>query len=214
MSEIFREIDEELRRDNFAKLWRDYGKYVIALAVLAVLATAGIVEWRDFQLKQRQEEGMRYAAALDLAQKGKNAEAADAFAQIARESSAGRAVMARLEEAALRAKSGDADKAVALYDGIAQDGGVNQVYRDFANLLAARYSFNKADPTSIVARLKPLTTADNAWHATALELTAAAQLKAGNRQEALASYTKLADDLTAPQGVRQRATEMVAVLHQ
>lgn len=214
MSEIFREIDEELRRDNFVKLWRDYGKYVIALAVLAVLATAGVVEWRDFQLKQRQEEGVRYAAALDLVQKGKDAEAADAFAQIAREASAGRAVMARLEEAALRAKSGDADKAVALYDALAKDGSVDQVYRDLATLLAARYSFDKAEPSAIVARLKPLTEANNPWHATALELTAAAQLKAGDKAAALASYKRLADDLLAPQGVRTRATEMVAVLHQ
>lgn len=214
MSEIFREIDEELRRDNFVKLWRDYGKYVIALAVLAVLATAGVVEWRDFQLKQRQEEGVRYAAALDLVQKGKDAEAADAFAQIAREASAGRAVMARLEEAALRAKTGDTDKAVALYDALAKDGGVAQAYRDLATLLAARYSFDKADPASIVARLRPLTDEDNPWHATALELTASAQLKAGDKTAALASYKRLADDLKAPQGVRTRATEMVAVLHQ
>src|SRR5690349_4862887 len=34
MSDIFREIDEELRRDNIAKLWQRYGKYVIGLAVL------------------------------------------------------------------------------------------------------------------------------------------------------------------------------------
>ena len=41
MSDIFREIDEELRRDNFAKLWERYGQYLIGLAVLIVLITAG-----------------------------------------------------------------------------------------------------------------------------------------------------------------------------
>ena len=214
MSEIFREIDEELRRDNIVKLWREYGKYVIGLAVLAVVATLGIVKWQDFKLEQRREEGVRYAAALDLAQKGKDAEAADAFAQIAHEVGGGRAVMARLEEAALRAKAGDTDKAVALYDALADDGGVDKVYRDLASLLAARYSFDKADPAAIIARLKPLTEGDNPWQATALELTAAAQLKAGDKAAALATYTRLADDLKAPQGVRTRATEMVAVLHQ
>lgn len=214
MSEIFREIDEELRRDNLVKLWQDYGKYLIGLAVVVVVVTAGVVEWRAYQLKERQDEGVRYAAALELAQKGKDAEAADGFTQIAREASAGRAVLARLEEAALRAKAGERDKAVAVYDALAQDTSVAQAYRDLALLLSARYSFDAAEPSAIIARLKPLTDAANPWHATAIELTAAAQLKAGNKQDALASYKRLADDLDAPQGLRTRATEMVAVLNQ
>ena len=54
MSDIFREIDEELRRDNFFKLWQRYGKYVIALAVVAVAITGLVVGWREYQLRQRQ----------------------------------------------------------------------------------------------------------------------------------------------------------------
>ena len=37
MSDIFREIDEELRRDNLLKLWQRYGRYVIGVVVLALL---------------------------------------------------------------------------------------------------------------------------------------------------------------------------------
>ena len=33
VSDIFREIDEELRRDNLLKLWSQYGRYIIAVAV-------------------------------------------------------------------------------------------------------------------------------------------------------------------------------------
>ena len=43
LSDIFREIDEELRRDSLAQLWKKYGHYVIGLAVLIVIATAAIV---------------------------------------------------------------------------------------------------------------------------------------------------------------------------
>ena len=31
VSDIFREIDDELRRDNLLKLWSRYGKYIIAV---------------------------------------------------------------------------------------------------------------------------------------------------------------------------------------
>ena len=37
MGDIFREIDEELRHDHYAKLWQTWGKYVIAAAVALAL---------------------------------------------------------------------------------------------------------------------------------------------------------------------------------
>ena len=64
----------------------------------------------------------------------------------------------------------------------------------------------------MIARVAPLTSATNPWHPTALELTALAQLKTGNKVEARAVYQRIADDLAAPQGLRARAAEMAAAL--
>jgi hypothetical protein len=212
VSDIFQEVDEELRRENFAKLWARYGKYVIALAVVIVLATAGVTQWRQYQLRQRQTEGVRYAAALDLARQGKEKDAADAFATIARQASGGHATLARLEEAAIKSRSGDIAGAIAVYDTLANDGSLDPLYRDVATLLWAQASLKSGDPQAIIARAAPLTSADAPWHPTALELTALAQLKAGDRSAARATYQRIADDLSAPQGLRARATEMVAAL--
>ncbi len=41
MADIFREIDEEVRRDKAAELWKKYGWVVTALAVLVVVGVAG-----------------------------------------------------------------------------------------------------------------------------------------------------------------------------
>ena len=213
MSDIFREIDEELRRDNFFKLWQRYGKYVIAFAIVAVAVTALAVGWREYQSRERQAEGVRYAAALDLARQGKDKDAADAFAAMAQSVGGGRAVLARLEAAALRAKSGDSDGALAIYDEVAKSGSAEQTYRDLATLLAARLMVDK-DPKDAAQRLLPLTDAKSPWHATALELTAIADLKEGDKTAARATYQRLADDLGAPQGLRARAAEMVAALGQ
>jgi hypothetical protein len=212
VSDIFQEIDEELRRENFAKLWARYGKYVIVLAVVLVLATAGVVQWRHYQQHQREAEGARYVGALNLAQQGKDKDAADAFAALARDSGGGRATLARLQEAALKARAGDTAGAIAAYDALANDGSAEPVFRDVATLLAAQYGLKDGEPKAIIAKLAPLTGADNPWHPSALELTALAQLKAGDRTAARATYQRLADDLTAPQGLRARATEMLTAL--
>ncbi len=212
MSDIFQEVDEELRRENLAKLWARYGKYVYALAVLLVLATLAVTQWRHYQLHQREAEGARYIAALNLARQGKDQDAVAAFAAIARQASGGHATLARFEDAALKARAGDVDGAVAIYAALAADGSVDSVYRDVATLLAAQYGLKSGEPTAIIAKLAPLTSADNPWHPSALELTALAELKSGDRAAARTTYQRLADDLAAPQGLRARAAEMLTAL--
>ena len=45
MSDIFTEVDEEVRREQLKKLWERYGNYAIALAFLVVAAVAA---WRAY----------------------------------------------------------------------------------------------------------------------------------------------------------------------
>lgn len=212
MSDIFQEVDEDLRRENYAKLWARYGKYVIALAVLLVVAVAGVTQWRSYREHQREAEGGRYASALELARQGKDKEAAESFAAIARQASGGHAVLARLEEGAAKARSGDVEGAVAAFDALAADAAIEPIYRDLATLLAAQYGLKNGDPKAIIAKLAPLTAADNPWHPSALELTAVAQLKGGDKAAARTTYQHLADDLSAPSGLRARAAEMITAL--
>jgi len=212
MSDIFREIDEELRRDNFAKLWERYGQYVVGLAVIIVLATAGTVGWREYQARVQRAESIRYAAAVELVQKNELARAADDFAALARTAGGGQATLARLQEAALRARAGDEAAAIAAYKAIAGDSSVDTVYRDLATLLAALHEMHSDDPKAIIGEIARLTGPGNPWRPSALEITALAHLRAGERNEARDIYKSLADDLTAPQGLRARAAEMSAAL--
>jgi hypothetical protein len=211
VSDIFREIDEELRRDNLLKLWSRYGRYIVALAVVALVIAGGVVAWRDHQLSERRAQSARYAGALALARAGKTAEAAIVFAAIAHEGG-GYSVLASLEDAALLAKSGDRQGAVAAYDRIAEASGVDPAFRDLAILLSVMQSPPDADAKAAIARLAPLTAPGSPWRPSAVELTAAARLQLGDKKGALVLYKSLADDLAAPRGLRARAAEMAAAL--
>ena len=209
VSEIFREIDEELRRDNLLKLWQRYGRYIIAAVVVAVAIAAGVAAWRNHQLSLRQAQSVRYQAALSLLRAGKNADAAKMFATIGDENG-GYGRLAAFEAADLTAKN-DAKAATAAYDKIASSDASPEL-RDAAMLMAVMNGFADTDPKAVIDRLQPLTATGNPWRASALELTAAAKLKAGDKPGALDIYKKLADDLAAPEGTRKRAAEMAAVL--
>ncbi|MDE2228842.1 MAG: tetratricopeptide repeat protein [Alphaproteobacteria bacterium] len=212
MSDIFREIDEELRKENFAKLWARYGRWVIVAAVLVVVVTAIGVGWREYRQQQSASEGTRFAAALDLVRDGKDKDAADAFAAIAQHAGGGHAMLARMEEAALRARTGDADGALVIYDRLAADSSLDPVYRNAATLLAARTALDKGDAAGAMHRLKPLTDGASPWHPFAIELMAFAQLKSGDSAGARKNFQQLADDPNAPPGARQRAARMITAL--
>ena len=211
MSDIFREIDEELRRENLLKLWSRYGKYVILVAVLAVVIAGAITAWRSHQASERRAQSGRYSAALALVRDGKNADAARLFAALAQEGG-GYGLLASFEEAELLAKDGDRKGAVAAYDRLAASSGLDREFRDLAVLLSVTHGLPDDDPKVAVERLQRLTENGNPWRASALELTAAAKLKAGDRNGALDIYKMLADDLSAPQRLRARAAEMAAAL--
>jgi hypothetical protein len=212
LSDIFQEVDEDLRHDKWLRLWKQYHNYMIGLAALIIVATAGVTYWRHHDQQQREAEGLRSALALDDARAGKLAEAADALNSLATSAHAGRAVVARLEAAALRARAGDEAAAIAAYDAIAKDASVDPIYRDLATVLWGLHAVETVDPQAILDRLAPVSNPDNPWHSSAIEVTAIVHLKAGDRAAARTDYQKLADDLTAPRGLRARAAQMVAAL--
>jgi len=211
VSDIFREIDEELRRDNLLKLWSRYGRYIIAIAVFALVVAGGIVAWRDHQLSERRAQSTRYAAALTLARDGKEADAVKVFAAIADEGG-GYAILASFEEAALLAKSGDREAAAAAYDRIAAASELDSNLRGLAVLLSVMQRMPDADPHTTIDRLAPLTASDNPWRPSAIELTALARLKSGDKTGALDLFKSLADDPATPQSLRARAAEMTVAL--
>jgi hypothetical protein len=211
VSEIFREIEEELRRDNLRQLWSRYGRYVIAVAVAAIVVAGAVVAWRGHQADERRAQAGRYSGALALVRAGQDAGAAKLFAILAKEGG-GYSVLAAFEEAELLAKKGDNKAAIAAYDHLAGSSGIDPELRDLAVLLSVTHGLPEEDANAAITRLQPLTLSGKPWRASALDLTAAAKLKAGDRSGALEIYKQLADDLTAPQALRARAAEMAAAL--
>ena len=45
MSDIFQEVDEEVRREQLKKLWDRYGNFVVAALILVVV---GVAAWRGY----------------------------------------------------------------------------------------------------------------------------------------------------------------------
>lgn len=212
MTDFIREVQEDLQRDRAVKLWRRF-RYPLLGLVLAIIAAVVVVVVLEGAGKARREaEAARFAEAMAALDAGKGAEAATAFAALAKESEGGYVALAQLREADALAKAGDQAGALAALDALSKDARVDRPYRDLANLLAVERLVDSAPPEDIDSRLAPLLTPNSPWHAVASELKAASELRAGRNDAARATLNALVDDPSTTTGVRFRARELLDAL--
>ena len=210
MSDIFREVDEEVRREQLKKLWDRWGNYAIAAAVVVVLAIAAWRAWSYWEMKKAQEAGTAFEAALASAQAGKHEEAEAAFAKIAADSPSGYRMLARMREAAELAQR-DRAAAVKAYDAIAADSRMGRTLQDLAAVRAALLLVDQAPASEIQTRLEPLTAAERPFRHSARELIALAAWRSGDVKTAKRWFDMIMSDAETPSGTRSRIEMMMAL---
>ena len=172
----------------------------------------GYQGWKAYDIDSRRADGERFARALNLPADDGSDAALQAFNRLADEGRSGYAMLSRFQAAALLAQRGERAKAAAAYDQMASDGGIDAIYQGLAVILGSLVDLDNADAEALIRRLAPLTANDNPWRYSAKEITALVAGRRGDKARAREIYGALANDAGAPQGVRRRAGEMLAVL--
>jgi hypothetical protein len=211
VSDIFTEVDEEVRREQLKKLWERYGSYIVAAAFLVVAAVAA---WRGYdywQTRQAVVAGAAYDAAARLSQEGKHDEAEAAFAKLATGGTSGYRMLAQLREAAEIAER-DPKAAVAAYDRIAGETTGQPLVSELATIRAAFLLVDTAKLDEMTERLEPLTQPSGTFRHTARELLALSAWR-NHDTAAMRRWTDAAkNDPEAPSGVRTRMDVLASLL--
>jgi hypothetical protein len=208
---IFREVDEDLRREQIAAMWDKYGVYVLATAALIVVVVGGYNAYKWWQNKVASENGQAYYEATQLLDEKKGPEAVDALAKIAQNATGGYRTLARLQTAAAEAKAGRKADAVKLYEAIGESG-ADPMLRDYAKLQAATLRLDDADEAEMKQRLSGLNTDTNPWRYSAKELLGLSAFRSGNTGESEKIFNQILGDPSAPAESRRRAEIMLALL--
>jgi hypothetical protein len=210
VSDIFREVEEEVRRERFEKLWKEYGDYIIAAACLIVIGAAGFQLWRTYDQRQRVEASDRYAAAEQMLESGETAQAADAFGRLADSAPGGYKTLTRLQHADALMASGERGDALNLYKQIAA--GDDDMLGAVARIHAAWAIADFAPRADLISTLGPLNDSASAWRPMADEVLAYWDYRSGAVKAAEAGYDAIANDTDAPVPLRQRAKVMATFL--
>jgi hypothetical protein len=211
VSELFDEVDEEVRREQLKKLWEKYSIYVIAVALLIIAAVGG---WRGYQYleaKRAAEAGAAFDAAVALSEQSKHGEAEAAFSKLAATAPSGYRMLARLRAAAAAAAR-DPQEGARLYDEIAADRGVGSAEQDLARVRAAGLLLETATYPNMLQRLEPATRADATFRHTARELLALSAWRANDTAAARQWLDMIANDGETPSAMRSRAEALQALL--
>jgi hypothetical protein len=210
VSDIFQEVDEEVRREQLKKLWERYGHYAVAAAVVVVAAVGAWRGYEWWEARKAAESGAAFEAAITLAEANKRTEAEAAFAKIAADGTSGYRRLARLREAAELAQT-DAKAAIAAYDKIAADGAVGPVLQDLAALRAGALLIEAGSLTEAQQRLEPLAANDRTFRYTARELLVLAAWRAGDTAAAKRWSEMVMTDAQTPAATRSRVEMLMAL---
>ncbi len=210
---IFREIDEEVRRENILKLWRRFRYWIIGSVVTVIVFVAGglgIMEYREIQ---RQDWGDHLLRSLQSADEEGAAAALDRFTEIADDASGSYRILSLFNEAAMQARLGNTEEAIKIYNDLQSFARPDHL-RDLATLLWAYYQLDGNNDADLKTRLVPLTGDDSAWKYSAREIMAFLAYRRGGKDQSRILFKELESDPQSPEGIRTRAKQMLAVLGQ
>ena len=208
MADIFHEVEEDLRRDQAAALWKKYGNYLVAAALVLILAVAAQWGWREYSIRKQLQSSADF---LSAAATGDVAQREAALGKLAADGGT-YAVLARFRLAETAIESGDKGKARGILTEIGKDTSADKALRDLATIQAALLELEIGKPASAADLVKDLTKEGEAYRLSALEITGLAQMAAGDKDKAKATFedVKKAAETEAPSsGFAQRADQLL-----
>ena len=212
---LIREVQEELDREKYEKLWEKYGNFVIGGAIAIVVAVGGYQYWQKAQRTFVEKAGGAYEAALAVAgdQTSKDYDASkvkSAFEPLLKDAPGGYKVLAQLQIAGAHVAAGEKKEALAVFEELSKTENVDTILHDYAALQAASLRVGDADWTEMENRLKPLVSGSSAWRNSALQLKGIAAFQAGRIDEAREVFDELLSNPKAPSSIRDRASLYMA----
>lgn len=212
MSDIFEEVDEEIRKDKFSQLWKKYGSWLIACVAVILVSAVGFVQWQNYNHEMRAQSSAKFYEAAKMIDKKQLVEANEVLAELASDGTEGYNILAKFRAAGIKSEMGNHEAAGQIYAALAAEAGIKKLYRDLAKLYSIMQRIDNDDTADLSNELNALISKDNPWRFTARELAGVLALQQEDIPTAEKYFNMLADDPMTPAGLRQRAGEILQAI--
>lgn len=209
---FYREVDEELRKEQMSGWWKRYGWLAIAGVVLLLAAIGGAIWWDNQRQQQAGENAETLTQIFKDVQAGKAEGHDEQLNRLIADGSDGYRAAALLTRADLALQANNEAAAVAAFREVAADEDLPQPYRNLALIRQTAVEYDRLQPAQVIERLRPLAQPGNSWFGSAGEMVAIAYLKQNQPQQAAPIFAAMAKDETIPETIRSRAVQMAGAL--
>lgn len=135
-NDLILEVEESLKEERIAELWKEYGGYLIAACILAILFTALIVGYRGYNETVSATQTALIVEAL------RTEEITPKLDAVVDDLNGGRKAIAMLSAAGAYVQDSDYERALTYYQALRSDGSLPDIFRDFALLLEVKILWN------------------------------------------------------------------------
>jgi hypothetical protein len=205
VSDIFQEIDNELRRDRLSRFWDQNGLVIIVASVALVLVVAVSVIFSSWRASQNEASSERYEQLLERLDGASIDEKISALETFIREEDRGYKVLSQMRLAALMAETGDYETAARMFEEVAANGQLPLAVRDYAILQSGAALVSVVAPADIEVRLSKILQNQHGMRGQAREILALSYLLADQPLQARDILLVHLDTTAVSQAMKLRA---------
>ena len=211
MTDLFEEVEEQLRSDQYKRLARRALPWVLGIVGLALAGTLGYWGWDTWRTQQTAKASEQYVEAIEAFTAGDRAKATTLWTEISKSQAPAYKALALMHLAGDAERANKRAEAVKLYDEAAE-ASPDPVIGDAARLKSAFALLDTAPLSETEARLKPLMEEGKPYRIQAREALAFAKLNAGDAKGARGDFVLISQSLDASQGAQSRAQAAIGLI--
>lgn len=202
MSELFREIEEDIRRERFEKLWRSIGRFAVWGSIAVIAATTVFVMWDNHAQRQSEAKTAQLLQGLEHLKSSDYKGAILTFSAMSDDDTSSYYPLAMLQKAAAQELSGDIEGAKKTYTTLVKND-VVKGKSEFSEL--AKLKTLEKDGIIDVSK-------DSPFYHTLAEQNAWQLLHVGKKSEAADVFAMLMSDEQTPRSLALRAGEALRII--
>ena len=213
MSDVFQEVDEDIRQERYKTIWKRYRYYFISIIMVLIIAVATNAFLRHENFKKVNERSDKFFNAVSIS--NSNSDEAlkllNEFSKTELKSSQYNVVLSLFIEAAINREKQDFSAALNVYSQIAKMENIDIFYIDYANLCAAETLISSGDIEAAIVMLEMLIKDNSALLLIAKEYLGYVEISKGNYEKSKILFEEIYEDASSSQEMINRVKEVLSV---
>ena len=209
MANIFREVDEDIRKERYINLFRKYGVYVIAIIVIIVGTLAGIQFYSGYQVNKNE---MLFAEYINIIENNSD-DTLEKLSDSGNTSNLFLNGMYLLKRSDLLVASSQIDQATLLLSEAIENNTLNKIHNDVAIYKLLMINIETLSIEEIKSYQNKLISEVDAFYLTE-ELIAIKFLIEGKKEDAIKKFSELSTNNSVPIEIKNRSAVFIKIASQ